>query len=106
MEPAGGGVREMCCGDAARRGHRAHDVLLDAKGVLTGSRATALVTQLNEAPTANPLMKCPSSTIDELWFLETGTTVTAQFWVMLGGCGFASDSSHIVFWRNGDPLTN
>ena len=77
----------------------------DAKGVLTGRRSAALVTQVNVAPTAKGLMRCPSSMREELWFFETGATVTAELWVMLDGCGFASDATHLVRWAHGDPLT-
>jgi hypothetical protein len=79
---------------------------LDAKGVLSENRSTTLVTQVNDAPAANPLMRCPGSTRKELWFFETGTAVTAKFWVQLDGCGVASDSTHAVFWGHGDPLTS
>ena len=79
---------------------------LDAKGVLSGSRAATLVTQLNAAPAANPLMRCPAPTREEVWFFETATTVTAELWVMLDGCGSASDGTRAILWGHGDPLTS
>jgi hypothetical protein len=51
-------------------------------------------------------MRCPSSTREELWFFETGTTVTAKLWVQLDGCSVAGDGTHVVFWGNPDPLTS
>jgi len=76
----------------------------DANGVVAGERATALVKQVNAAPAANLLMRCPSSTREELWFFATGATVTAELWVQLDGCSFASDGTHTVSWGYGDPL--
>lgn len=78
----------------------------DGSGVLTGQWATALVVQVNDAPTANTLMRCPSSTREELLFLTTGTSVTAELRVQLDGCRFASDGTRRVSWDTGDPLAS
>ena len=80
---------------------------LQAHGVLAGGRRTTLVTQVNAAPAANLLMRgCPISAREELWFFETGETVTAQLRVQLDGCPSASDGTRTVSWGNSDPLTH
>jgi hypothetical protein len=78
----------------------------DASGVLTGQWATAAVVEMNDLPAANTLMRCPSSTREELLFLTTGTAVTAEFLVQLDGCRFATDGTRTVSWNTDDPLTN
>jgi hypothetical protein len=77
----------------------------DGQGVLSGQRATALVVEVNNAPAANLAARgCPMSEQVEWWFFATGTRVTAQLWVQLNGCRFASDGTHTVAWENDDPL--
>ncbi len=79
---------------------------LDGKGVLLGERARTLASEVNGARPANLMTRCPSSTREELWFFESGTTVMAEFWVQLDGCGFANDGTHSLAWSTGDPLTS
>jgi hypothetical protein len=77
--------------------------VLDETVVLTGSRAAALVRQLNSAPSANTdtYQPCIPNREQEMWIFATGADVTAEVQVQLGGCGFAYDGRRTITWQHG-----
>jgi hypothetical protein len=77
---------------------------LDKSAELAAQQAASLVGHFNGAPTADPLKRCPSAGHEELWFFVTGSTLTAEVRVQIGGCGDATDGAHSVSWLYPDPL--